>query len=66
MRPELELQLLIISNPELMALQQQIDIQTKDMLPYTKCLFLQELLLDNVTLLNTEMEKLRRLMNETN
>lgn len=66
MRPELELQLLILNSPELMTLQQQIDETTKDMLPYAKCLYLQELLLDNVALLNTKMTELRRLVNEAN
>lgn len=66
MNPHLELQLLIISNPELATLQQELDRTTENMLPYAKCLYLQELLLDNATLLKTEMQKLQRLLDETN
>ncbi len=66
MNPQLELQLLIISNPELATLQQELDRTMHNMLPYAKCLYLQELLLDNAALLKTEMQKLNRMLNETN
>ena len=47
MNPFLELQLLLIQNPELQALQQKIDEDTKNMSPLAKCMYLQELMLDN-------------------
>lgn len=47
MNPFLERQLLLISNPELKALQIKIDSDTVDMTPLEKCEYLQELMISN-------------------
>lgn len=59
MNPFLELQLLILQNPELAALQHKIDNETKGMSSYVKCLYLEQLMLDNVTTMTTLLQELR-------
>lgn len=62
MTPELELQLLLLQNPELRILQQKLDEETKHLSPYAKSLYLQELMFDNVAFMKAKLTELKELL----
>jgi hypothetical protein len=64
MNPFLQRQLLLLENPELMALQQKLDKDTEGMSSYAKCLYIQELMLDNCQQLKTLLQDLQDLTDE--
>ena len=61
MNPFLEIQMLTMSNPELMALQQKIDKETENMSQMAKCMYLEELMLDNCQQLKEKLKILKEL-----
>ena len=61
MNPFLEIQMLTMSNPELMALQQKINKETENMSQIAKCMYLEELMLDNCQQLKEKLKILKEL-----